>query len=189
MRIMGIDPGIAHTGYAVVECRNQELTLLDVGIIKTSSEDCFPARLKKIGISLEEIIEKFHPGEISVEDIFIATNPRLALKLGQARGVAVFVAVKAQVAIYEYTPLQVKEAIVGYGRATKDQVRKMVRVLLNLKELKVHDDASDALAVAVCHYQFSRLRYYSDDSLRGGARSSKGSREGTPSSQGSPEPI
>ena len=164
MRIMGIDPGIAHTGYAVIDCHDQELTPLDIGIIKTSSDTCFPERLKKIGATLEEIIEKYHPCEASVEDIFVAASPRLALKLGQARGVAIYVAGRAQVAIYEYTPLQVKEAIVGYGRASKDQVRKMVSVLLNLKELKIHDDASDALAIAVCHYQFSRLRYYSNAS-------------------------
>lgn len=162
MRIIGIDPGIAHTGYAVIDCQDQELTPLDIGIIKTSSTICFPERLKKIGISLEEIIEKYHPSEASIEDIFVAASPRLALKLGQARGVAVYVTSRAQIAIYEYSPLQVKEAIVGYGRASKDQVRKMVRVLLNLKELKVHDDASDALAIAVCHYQFSRIRYYAN---------------------------
>ena len=164
MRIMGIDPGIAHTGYAVVDCQDQELTPLDIGIIKTSSTISFPERLKKIGVSLEEIIEKYRPAEASIEDIFVAASPLLALKLGQARGVAVYVSVKAHVAVYEYPPLQVKEAIVGYGRATKDQVRKMVRILANLKELKVHDDASDALALAVCHYQFSRLRYYSNAS-------------------------
>ena len=162
MRIIGIDPGIAHTGYAVIDCQDQELVPLDVGIIKTSPYICFPERLKKIGNSLEEIIEKHHPCEASVEDIFVAASPQLALKLGQARGVAIYVAGRAQVAIYEYTPLQVKEAIVGYGRASKDQVRKMIGVLLNVKELKVHDDASDALAIAICHYQFSRLRYYSD---------------------------
>lgn len=158
MRIMGIDPGIAHTGYAVIEGQGQEIALCDVGIIKTPAGANFAERLKKIGISLEELIEKHHPSEAAVEDIFIATSPRLALKLGQARGVAVYVASKCQVVVYEYTPLQVKEAIVGYGRATKDQVRKMVQVLLNLKDLKVHDDASDALAIAVCHCHSLRLR-------------------------------
>ncbi|MEW6380626.1 MAG: crossover junction endodeoxyribonuclease RuvC [bacterium] len=157
MRIMGIDPGIAHTGYAVIEGQSQEVALCDVGIIKTPSGIHFAERLQRIGVSLEELIEKHHPAEAAVEDIFIAASPRLALKLGQARGVAVYVASRAKVAVYEYSPLQVKEAIVGYGRATKDQVRKMVQTLLNLKDLKVHDDASDALAIAVCHFHASRL--------------------------------
>ncbi|MCL6582574.1 MAG: crossover junction endodeoxyribonuclease RuvC [bacterium] len=158
MRIMGIDPGIAHTGYAVIDSQSQELSLCEAGIITTSSKTNFAERLKKIGNSLQELIEKYQPSEAAVEDIFIATSPRLALKLGEARGVAIYVATRCQVAIYEYTALQVKEAIVGYGRATKDQVRRMVQTLLNLKELKVHNDASDALAVAVCHCHSLGLR-------------------------------
>ena len=159
MRIMGIDPGIAHTGYAVIESVNQKLLLHDIGIIETFPKESFPDRLKKIGISLEKIIEEYRPEEISVEDIFIASNPKLALNLGQARGVVIYVAGKMRTQIFEYTPLQVKQAIVGYGRATKDQVRKMTKLLLNLKELKVHDDASDALALALCHHHSSHLRY------------------------------
>lgn len=159
MRIMGIDPGIAHTGHAVIESLDQKFLLHDIGIIKTSPKESFPDRLKKIGDSLKKIIEEYRPDEVSVEDIFIATNPKLALKLGQARGVVLYIASKTQTQIYEYTPLQVKQAIVGYGRATKDQVRIMTKLLLNLKELKVHDDASDALALAICHHHSSHLRY------------------------------
>ena len=159
MRIMGIDPGIAHTGYAVIESVDQKLLLHDIGIIKTSPKESFPDRLKQIGTSLEKIIEKYRPDEVSVEDIFIASNPKLALKLGQARGVSIYIACKTHTQIFEYTPLQVKQAIVGYGKATKDQVRVMTKLLLNLKELKVHDDASDALALALCHHHSSHLRY------------------------------
>ena len=165
MRIMGIDPGIAHTGYAVIESLDQELHLHDVGIIKTSPKESFPDRLKKIGASLETIMKGYQPSEVSIEDIFIASSPKLALKLGQARGVAIYIAGKAQTQIFEYTPLQVKQAIVGYGRATKDQVRIMTKILLNLKELKVHDDASDALALAICHHHSSQLRYCLSEKL------------------------
>ena len=159
MRIMGIDPGIAHTGYAVIESLDQKLLLHDIGIIETSPKKSFPDRLEKIGSSLEKLIIEYQPDEISVEDIFVASSAKLALKLGQARGVAIYIACKAHTQIFEYTPLQVKQAIVGYGRATKDQVRVMTKILLNLKELKVHDDASDALALAVCHHHSSHLRY------------------------------
>ena len=166
MRIMGLDPGIAHTGYAVIEVQDQELILDDLGIITTSSDASFVKRLTKIGSALEKIIEKYQPSEISIEDIFIAASPRMALKLGHARGVVMYVAGQSQARIYEYTPVQVKSAVVGYGRAGKDQVRKMARTLLHLEKLNVHDDASDALAVAICHYHSSRLRYHVDTALR-----------------------
>jgi len=165
MRIMGIDPGIAHTGYAIIESQDRQPLLHDLGVIKTSSKISFPDRLQMIGTSLKEIIERYQPSEVSIEDIFVASNPQLALRLGQSRGVAVYVSCQLQVKVFEYTPLQVKEAIVGYGRATKDQVRKMAKILLNLTQLTVHDDASDALALAICHYHTSQLRYHVSRSL------------------------
>ncbi len=165
MRIIGIDPGIAHTGYAVIECKDQKIYLHHLDIIITSPNTSFPERLKKIGLAIEEVVKKYQPEEASIEDIFFAASPKLALKLGQARGVALYTICKAQVRIYEYTPLKVKEALVGYGRATKDQVRKMAKIILNLKELKVHDDASDALALAICHHHFSQFQICVNKSL------------------------
>lgn len=155
---MGIDPGIAHTGYAIVENHGQNLSLEDLGIIVTSSKSPFLDRLKTIGSRLEDLINKHQPSEVAVEEIFFAANPKLALTLGHVRGVALYLAAKSQLPVFEYTPLQVKEAMVGYGRATKDQVRKMAKMLLHLKELDIHDDASDALAVAICHFHSSSFR-------------------------------
>ena len=123
---------------------------VDNGAIVTGSSADFPLRLQKIYRQLSDVIDRFRPEAVAVENIFFATNVQSALKLGQARGAALVAGVNAGVPLFEYTALQVKQAVVGHGRASKDQVQKMLKALLNLPEV-AQEDASDALAVAVCH--------------------------------------
>jgi len=150
MKILGIDPGSRITGYGIVKQSGNRLIHVDNGAIHTDSHKDFPLRLKIIYRALTEIIEQFQPEAVAVENIFFAANAQSALKLGQARGAAIVAGVNAGLPVFEYTPLQVKQAVVGHGRASKDQVQKMLKVLLNLPEV-AQEDASDALAVAVCH--------------------------------------
>jgi crossover junction endodeoxyribonuclease RuvC len=157
MRILGIDPGSRITGYGIVTREGNRLIHVDNGAIFTDSHKDFPQRLKRIYRGLIEIIEQHHPDVMAVENIFFATNVQSALKLGQARGAAIVAGVTAGLPVYEYTALQVKQAVVGHGRAAKEQVQKMLKVLLNLPEI-AQEDASDALAVAVCHAHSEKLR-------------------------------
>ena len=150
MKILGIDPGSCITGYGIVNKNGNRLIHVDNGAIHTDRIGSFPMRLQKIYRSLTEIIEQYRPDVVSVENIFLARNAQSALKLGQARGAAIVAAVNAGLPVSEYSALQVKQAVVGHGRASKDQVQKMLKVLLNLPEV-AQEDASDALAVAVCH--------------------------------------
>jgi len=156
MRILGIDPGSRITGYGIIKHEGNRLIHVDNGAIHTDSHKDFPARLKRIYGALADVIEQYRPDAVAVENIFFATNVQSALKLGQARGVAIVAGVNAGLPVFEYTALQVKQAVVGHGRASKDQVQKMLKVLLNLPEV-AQEDASDALAVAVCHAHSSRL--------------------------------
>jgi crossover junction endodeoxyribonuclease RuvC len=150
MRILGIDPGTRITGYGIINVDGNHLHHVDNGIIKTSSSDHLPARLGIIYDGLTEVLSQFTPQVVSIEQVFLAKNPRSALTLGHARGAAVLAAVNSGIEIYEYSALQVKSAVVGYGHAQKSQVQHMVKVLLNLVEA-AQEDASDALAVAICH--------------------------------------
>ncbi len=157
MRILGIDPGSRITGYGIVAREGNRLYHVDNGAIFTDAQKDFPLRLQRIYRGLTEIIEQHHPDVMAVENIFFATNVQSALKLGQARGAAIVAGVTAGLPVYEYTALQVKQAVVGHGRAAKEQVQKMLKVLLNLPEV-AQEDASDALAVAVCHAHSEKLR-------------------------------
>lgn len=157
MRILGIDPGSRITGYGIVNLNGNRLIHVDNGAIHTDSHKDFPVRLQKIYRGLTEIIERYRPDAVAVENIFFATNAQSALKLGQARGAAIVAGVNAGLPVFEYTALQVKQAVVGHGRASKDQVQKMLRVLLNLPEV-AQEDASDALAVAICHAHSANLK-------------------------------
>ena len=150
MIILGIDPGSRITGYGIIRTEGNHLVHVDNGAIVTGSSADFPLRLQKIYRQLSEVIDRFRPEAVAVENIFFATNVQSALKLGQARGAALVAGVNAGVPLFEYTALQVKQAVVGHGRASKDQVQKMLKALLNLPEV-AQEDASDALAVAVCH--------------------------------------
>ena len=150
MRVLGIDPGSRITGYGIIDKVGNRLVHVDNGAIFTDSQKDFPMRLQRIFRGLTEVIEQYHPDAVAVENIFFATNVQSALKLGQARGAAIVAGVNAGLPVYEYTALQVKQAVVGHGRADKQQVQKMLKVLLNLPEI-AQEDASDALATAVCH--------------------------------------
>ncbi|CAK7022811.1 crossover junction endodeoxyribonuclease RuvC [Tissierella carlieri] len=151
MIILGIDPGIAIVGYSIIECNGNNFKAIDYGCITTDSDILFPDRIKIIYNKLTEIIEKYRPEDLAVEELFFNKNVKTAIKVGQARGVEILAAVNKGMNIYEYTPLQIKQAVVGYGRADKSQVQEMVRILLNLKEKPKPDDVADALAVAICH--------------------------------------
>jgi crossover junction endodeoxyribonuclease RuvC len=150
MIILGIDPGSRITGYGLISKEGNRLIHVDNGAIFTQSAQDFPQRLQQIFAGLSAIIEQYQPEAVAVENVFLAKNAQSALKLGQARGAAIVAAVCVGLAVFEYTALQVKQAVVGSGRAEKQQVQHMIKVLLNLPEV-AQEDASDALAVAVCH--------------------------------------
>ena len=150
MRVLGIDPGSRITGYGIIDKEGNRLIHVDNGAIFTDSQRDFPMRLQRIFRGLSEVIEQYRPDAMAVENIFFATNVQSALKLGQARGAAIVAGVNAGLPVFEYTALQVKQAVVGHGRADKQQVQKMLKVLLNLPEI-AQEDASDALATAICH--------------------------------------
>jgi crossover junction endodeoxyribonuclease RuvC len=157
MRVLGIDPGSRITGYGIVEQQGTRLVHIDNGAIFTDSAADFPGRLKKIFDGLTEVIAAYAPEVAAVENVFFSTNVQSALKLGQARGAAIVAAVHAGLSVAEYSALQVKQAVVGVGRAEKGQVQKMLKALLGLPEV-AQADASDALAVAVCHLNSHHLR-------------------------------
>jgi len=157
MRVLGIDPGSRITGYGIVEQQGNRLVHVDNGAIFTDSAADFAGRLKIIFDGLSNIIAEYRPDEVAVENVFFSNNVQSALKLGQARGAALVAAVHADLPVAEYTALQVKQAVVGQGRAEKSQVQKMLKALLGLTEL-AQADASDALAVAVCHLNSRDLK-------------------------------
>ena len=150
MRILGIDPGSRITGYGVITARGHELGFIACGTIRTGGEADFSRRLLTIFRDLCEVIETHQPEVAAVEDIFISSNPRSALKLGHARGAAVVAAQHRGLSIVDYTPRRVKQCVAGYGQAEKSQVQSMVRTLLAL-DSPPSQDAADALAVAICH--------------------------------------
>jgi crossover junction endodeoxyribonuclease RuvC len=152
MRVLGIDCGGEYTGYGVVEMSSAgRLGYLSCGAIKLSTREALPIRLARIYEGLGAIIAAQHPDEVAIEDVFYALNVKSALKLGQVRGVAMLAAATAGLQVAEYSPLTIKSAVVGYGRAEKQQVQHMVTRLLELAELPEPMDASDALAIAICH--------------------------------------
>lgn len=149
-RILGIDPGSRITGYGVIEKAGSRLEFVTCGVIKAKQSLSFPERLKTIHDGILEVIAEHGPIVAAVEDVFVAINPRSALKLGHARGVAILAAMQHGLTVCDYTPRMIKQAVVGYGNAEKVQVQQMVRVLLRLSS-SPSADASDALAVAICH--------------------------------------
>jgi crossover junction endodeoxyribonuclease RuvC len=152
MRVLGIDCGGEYTGYGVVEMSSSgKLFCLDCGAIKLSPRDALPRRLSRIYVHLGEIIAEHQPDEVAIEDVFYALNVKSALKLGQVRGVAMLAAAAAGLEVAEYSPLTIKSSVVGYGRAEKQQVQHMVMRLLALDTPPEPMDASDALAIAICH--------------------------------------
>jgi len=150
VRILGIDPGSRVTGFGIIETEGNRLRHIDNGIITSNPNEPLAIRLKTIYDGVARVIGGYRPEAVAVEQIFLARNPQAALVLGHARGTAMLAAVNAGLAVHEYTALQVKSAVVGYGRAAKPQVQQMVKVLLNLPEI-AQEDAADALGVAICH--------------------------------------
>ena len=158
MIIMGIDPGLAATGYGVVEKQGGQLRPLGFGGINTSSREPLSARLDKIYLEVRELIERFGPDLLVLEELFFNKNARSAMVVGQARGGIILAAAHAGVIVEEYTPLQVKQTLVGHGRADKRQVEYMVRTLLHIEGDIGSSHASDALALAICHAHSERMR-------------------------------
>lgn len=156
MRVLGVDCGTEYTGFGVVElCPDETLVCLACGAIKLSPREPLPRRLATIFERLGIIIQEHRPDNVAIEDVFYALNVKSALKLGQVRGVAMLAASSAGLQVTEYSPLSIKSAVVGYGRAEKPQVQHMVTRLLNLSEMPEPPDAADALAIAICHLHTS----------------------------------
>ena len=163
MLVLGVDPGSQVTGYGLVEKRQNELTYIDSGDVSSPGKIPFYERIHKIFLSMVDIMSYYRPQEMAIEDIFYAKNVRSSLKLGHARGAVLIAAVQCGVKIFEYTPLEIKKSIVGYGRASKEQVCAMVQLMLKLKN-KPNLDISDALATAICHLNWSRFESAEDGS-------------------------
>ncbi len=151
MIILGIDPGYAIVGYGLVEFQNNKFKVLDYGAITTDKDEAMSDRLTYIYAELQRLIDKYHPDAVAIEELFFNKNAKTAILVAQGRGTAIVACANKNVALYEYTPLQIKQALVGYGRAEKKQVQYMVKMILNLKEVPKPDDTADALAVAICH--------------------------------------
>lgn len=151
MLILGLDPGTATVGYALLRKNKNELTVLTYGCIRTKPRDETGTRLAQIEKELEKIVRQFKPQEAAIERLFFLNNVKTAMAVSQARGVMLLTLARLKLPTFEYTPLQVKMAVTGYGKAPKIQIQKMVKNILGLEELPQPDDAADALAIAMCH--------------------------------------
>jgi crossover junction endodeoxyribonuclease RuvC len=155
--VLGIDPGTAITGYGLVREQDQELHLVGYGVVTTPAKEPLPQRLQTIYSDLTAVIHEHQPEVAAVEELFFSRNARTALSVGHARGVVLLALAHAGLPIYEYKPLEIKQAVAGYGGADKRQVQEMVRMLLSLDHVPQPDDAADAVAVAVCHIHSARM--------------------------------
>ena len=151
MRILGIDPGYAILGYGIIDVTGNRFSVVDYGAILTDTSMEMPQRLKRLYDGLTDLIKIYEPDEASIEELFFNNNAKTAILVGEARGVAVLACANGGLPIGEYTPLQIKQALVGYCRADKNQVQFMVKPMLNLKSVPKPDDTADALAAAICH--------------------------------------
>jgi crossover junction endodeoxyribonuclease RuvC len=158
LRVLGVDPGSNTTGYGVIDSDGKTYSLVEYAGIRAPARFTFAERLLIISQKLEEVIDRLRPTACSVEETFYAVNVKVALKLGHVRGVVLVAAARAGIPVFEYSPLEIKSAIVGYGRAEKHQVQEMVRLILKLKELPEPLDASDALGAAICHINMESTR-------------------------------
>ncbi len=157
MIIMGIDPGFAITGFGIVKYEGNKFSPIEYGAVTTRAGEPFAQRLLTIDREISFIIERFNPDAISVEELFFNKNIKTAIMAAHGRGIALAAGARSGKPVFEYTPLQVKQAVVGYGRAEKAQVQQMVKAILNLPEIPKPDDVADALAIAVCHGHSSKL--------------------------------
>ena len=151
MRILGIDPGYAIVGWGVLDHSGNQFSVVDYGAVLTEAHTPFQDRLERIYDDVTAIIDRYHPTVMAIEKLFFNTNAKTAIYVSQARGVTLLAAVKSGIEIAEYTPLQVKQSVVGYGRAEKKQVQEMTRIMLKLPRIPKPDDTADALALAICH--------------------------------------
>jgi crossover junction endodeoxyribonuclease RuvC len=158
MKVLGIDPGSETLGWGVVEGSGLKYGLVDFGVVKSSPKESFSKRLLKISEGVEAVIAKFQPDVLSVEEAFYATNVKVAMKLGQVRGVVLLAGERSGLEISEYSPRLIKQTVVGYGNAEKHQVQEMVRLLLKLKTAPQPHDAADALAIAICHFHHAGMQ-------------------------------
>jgi crossover junction endodeoxyribonuclease RuvC len=156
--VLGIDPGLATTGYGVLSSENEKVKMVEFGTIKTSPREPTPSRLKVLSEKLRALINKYHPNIVASEKIFFCKNVKTAMVVGESIGVIFLTCANSSIDIVEYTPLEIKQAIVGYGMAEKIQIQKMIQRLLGLKEVPKPDDAADGLAVALTHIYSYKLR-------------------------------
>jgi len=157
MLVLGLDPGLAITGYGLVEGDGEHLRLVAYGVFRTPAKMAKPARLCQLYQQLGQALAQYQPDVAAVEKLFFSTNARTAMMVGEARGVLLLALAEAGLEIAEYTPLQIKQAITGYGQADKQQVQQMVRILLHLDFIPQPDDAADALAVSICHHYTAQM--------------------------------
>jgi len=157
MLVLGIDPGSMITGYGLVEKKEGHISCVDAGIISSPQNSPFYDRIHNIFRSIVEIMHRYKPLEMAIEDVFFAKNVKSSLKLGHARGAALIAAVDCGVKVFEYTPLEIKKSVVGYGRATKEQICSMVQIILKHPK-RFGPDTSDALAAAICHLNWTRYK-------------------------------
>jgi crossover junction endodeoxyribonuclease RuvC len=158
MRILGIDPGLATIGYGIIDVENSKSKVISYGVISTPKDKTMPERLAIIEADLTTIIDKFSPDEVAIEELFFNTNITTGINVAHARGVIVLTCLKKCGKLFEYTPLQIKQALTGYGRAEKRQIQEMTRTFLSLKSIPRPDDAADALAVALTHSHTNKLK-------------------------------
>ncbi|WP_312699423.1 crossover junction endodeoxyribonuclease RuvC [Sedimentibacter sp.] len=151
MIILGIDPGLAISGYGIINYSGNKFEVIDYGAVITESTEEFPKRLKKLYDSYMNIFEVYKPEAVAIEELFYNKNTKTAIAIAEARGIHLLAAENKNIPLYEYTPLQVKQGIVGYGRAEKKQIQEMVRVILKLDAVPKPDDVADGLALAICH--------------------------------------
>jgi crossover junction endodeoxyribonuclease RuvC len=159
---LGIDPGLATVGFGVIDCESQRSAVINYGVVTTEAGTPLPRRLTMIYADIQQLIATYRPDAIALEELFFYHNVTTAIDVAQARGVALIAAANAvsDSQIFEYTPMQIKLAVCGYGHADKGQVQRMVTSLLNLNSIPKPDDAADALAVALCHGQSARMGQY-----------------------------
>lgn len=158
MIILGIDPGTATTGFGAIQKKSNKLSLVDYGCINTQPTFTMPDRLYKIFLETKKLIKKYHPHILACEELFFFKNLKTAISVSQARGAILVAACASNIPIVGYTPLEIKQALTGFGRATKPQIQKMVKVLLDLDNIPKPDDAADALAIAICHANSKKMK-------------------------------
>jgi crossover junction endodeoxyribonuclease RuvC len=157
MIILGIDPGLAIVGFGVIDKQKNKTEVIDYGVIRTPKEDTLPIRLEKVYKGMCELIDKYKPEQVAIEELFFNTNITTGIAVAEARGVILLACINKGCKLFEYTPLQIKQALTGNGRADKQQVQYMVKAILRLKAVPKPDDAADGLAAALCHSQTNLL--------------------------------